>query len=108
MMRLDKVTLSFRSPCYYLSSVFVPYVLVFLQLMGVYPCFQYVFVLLGVTDLQGPPSERTQTDKIRDLKSLAQQYAHDRGSCDDTRISYLEMLEDRDNDNLTLARMIAG
>jgi hypothetical protein len=48
--------------------------------------------LLGVsvTDLQGPPSERTQSDKIRDLKSLAKQYARDLGSCDDTRISYLE------------------
>jgi hypothetical protein len=47
----------------------------------------------SVTDLQGPPSERTQSDKIRDLKSLAKQYARDRGSCDDTRISYLEYVE---------------
>jgi hypothetical protein len=62
----------------------------------------------SVTDLQGPPLERTQSDKIRDLKSLVQQYARDRGSCDDTRISYLEDLEDRDGDNLRLARMIAG
>jgi hypothetical protein len=63
---------------------------------------------VGVTDLQGPPSERTQSDKIRDLKSLAQQYARDRGSCDDTRISYLEYVESEAEADLTLARMIAG
>jgi hypothetical protein len=62
----------------------------------------------AVTDLQGPPSERTQTEKLRDLKTLAQQYAHDQGSCDDTRISYLEFLESEVEDDLTLARMIAG
>jgi hypothetical protein len=61
-----------------------------------------------VTDLQGPPSERTQTDKIRDLKSLAQQYARDQGSHDDTRISYLEFVESEAEADLTLARMIAG
>jgi hypothetical protein len=61
----------------------------------------------GVTDLQGSPSERTQTEKIRDLKSLARQYSRDRGSCDDVRISYLEDLEDRDSDNLRLAQMLA-
>jgi hypothetical protein len=60
-----------------------------------------------VTDLQGPPSEHTQTEKIRDLKSLARQYAHDQGSCDDIHISYLEDLEDRDSDNLRLAQMLA-
>jgi hypothetical protein len=57
-----------------------------------------------VTDLQGPPSERMQTEKIRDLKSLMGQYARDRGSCDNVHISYLE---DRDNDNLRLAQMLA-
>jgi hypothetical protein len=57
--------------------------------------------------MQGPPSERTQSDKIRDLKSLAQQYARDLGSHEDTRISYLEDLEDRDSDNLRLAQMLA-
>jgi hypothetical protein len=62
----------------------------------------------GVTDLQGPPSERTQMEKLRDLKTLAQQYARDRGSCDDTRISYLEFLESEAEDDLTLVRMIAG
>jgi hypothetical protein len=64
--------------------------------------------LLTVTDLQGPPLERTQSDKIRDLKSLAKQYARDRGSCDDTRISYLEYVETEAEADWTLARMIAG
>jgi hypothetical protein len=61
-----------------------------------------------VMDLPGPPLERTQTEKLRDLKKLAQQYARDRGSCDDVQISYLEMLEEHDNDNLRLAQMLAG
>jgi hypothetical protein len=61
-----------------------------------------------VTDLQGPPSERTQMEKIRDLKSLARQYARDQGSCDDTRISYLEYVESEAEADWTLARMIAG
>jgi hypothetical protein len=60
-----------------------------------------------VTDLQGPPLERTQTEKLRDLKKLAQHCARDRGSCDDVQISYLETLEDRDNENLRLAQMLA-
>jgi hypothetical protein len=62
----------------------------------------------SVTDLQGPPSERTQTEKIRDLKSLARQYARDQESCDDTRISYLEFVEMEAEADLTLARMITG
>jgi hypothetical protein len=61
-----------------------------------------------VTDLQGPPSERTQMEKIRDLKSLARQYTRDQGSCDDTRISYLEYIESEAEADWTLARMIAG
>jgi hypothetical protein len=61
-----------------------------------------------VTDLQGHPSERTQMEKLQDLKKLAQQYACDRGSCDDVQLSYLETLEDRNNDNLRLAQMLAG
>jgi hypothetical protein len=61
-----------------------------------------------VTDLQGPPSERTQTEKLWDLKKLAQHYTRDRGSCDDVQISYLETLEDHDNDNLRSAQMLAG
>jgi hypothetical protein len=64
--------------------------------------------ITSVTDLQGPPSERTQSDKIRDLKSLAKQYARDQGSCDDTRISYLEYVESEAEADWTLARMIAG
>jgi hypothetical protein len=63
---------------------------------------------MNVTDLQGPPSERMQTEKIRDLKSLARQYARDQGSCDDTRISYLEYVESEAEADWTLARMIAG
>jgi hypothetical protein len=59
-------------------------------------------------DLQGPPSERTQTEKLRDLKMLAQQYACDKGSCDDTRISYLEFVESEAEADLMLARIIAG
>jgi hypothetical protein len=65
-------------------------------------------VYVHVTDLQGPPSGRTQSDKIRDLKSLAKQYARDQGSCDDTRISYLEYVESEAEADWTLARMIAG
>jgi hypothetical protein len=59
-------------------------------------------------DLQGPPSERTPEEKLWDLKTHAQQYACDRGSCDDIRISYLEFLETEAEDDLTLAWMIAG
>jgi hypothetical protein len=46
-------------------------------------------------------------EKLRDLKKLARHYAHDRGSCDDIQLSYLETLEDRDNNNLRLAQMLA-
>jgi hypothetical protein len=68
-------------------------------------CWQ---VSRAVTDLQGPPSERTPEEKLWDLKTRAQQYARDRGSCDDTRISYLEFVESEAEADLTLARMIAG
>jgi hypothetical protein len=61
-----------------------------------------------VTDLQGPLSERTQTEKLRDLKTLAQRYARNQGSCDDTWISYLEFVESEAEADLTLARMISG
>jgi hypothetical protein len=47
-------------------------------------------------------------EKLRDLKKLARHYTHDQGSCDDIQLSYLETLEDRDNDNLRLAQMLAG
>jgi hypothetical protein len=61
-----------------------------------------------VTNLQGPPSERTPEQKLWDFKTHAQQYARDRESCDDVRISYLEFLETEAEDDLALARMIAG
>jgi hypothetical protein len=61
-----------------------------------------------VTDLQGPPSERTPEEKLWDFKTRAQQYARDRESCDDVRISYLEFLETEAEEDLALARMIAG
>jgi hypothetical protein len=61
-----------------------------------------------VTDLQGPPSERTPEEKLWDFKTCAQQYARDQRSCDDTRISYLEFVESEAEADLTLARMIAG
>jgi hypothetical protein len=63
---------------------------------------------IAVTDLQGPPSERTPEEKLWDFKTRAQQYARDRESCDDVRISYLEFLETEAEDDLALARMIAG
>jgi hypothetical protein len=62
----------------------------------------------AVTDLQGPPSERTPEEKLWDFKTRAQQYARDRESCDDVRISYLEFLETEAEDDLALAQMIAG
>jgi hypothetical protein len=61
-----------------------------------------------VTNLQGPPSERTPEQKLWDFKTRAQQYARDRESCDDIRISYLEFLETEAEYDLALARMIAG
>jgi hypothetical protein len=75
---------------------------------GLDPYLDIICANLSVTDLQGPPSEHTQSDKIRDLKSLAQQYARDQGSCDNTWISYLEFVESEAEADLTLARMIAG
>jgi hypothetical protein len=62
-----------------------------------------------VTDLPGPPSVQTANEKLEDLKKRTQQYARDRMSCDDDiQLSYLETLEERDNDNLRLAQMLAG
>jgi hypothetical protein len=51
---------------------------------------------------------QTTEDKINTLKRLAQKYAHDQGSCDDIQISYLEIQEEHDNNNLRLAQMLAG
>jgi hypothetical protein len=47
-------------------------------------------------------------EKLWDFKTRAQQYARDRGSRDDTRISYLENVESEAEADWTLARMIAG
>jgi hypothetical protein len=68
----------------------------------------YAAMTTAVTNLQGPPSERTPEQKLWDFKTRAQQYARDRESCDDVRISYLEFLETEAEDDLALARMIAG
>jgi hypothetical protein len=61
----------------------------------------------SVTDLPGPPSVQTTEEKINALKRLAKKHAHDLGSCDDVQISYLEIQEEHDNDNLKLAQMLA-
>jgi hypothetical protein len=71
-------------------------------------CIHSLDIFSIVTDLQGPPSERTPEQKLWDFKTRAQQYARDRESCDDVRISYLEFLETEAEDDLALARMIAG
>jgi hypothetical protein len=63
---------------------------------------------LGVMDLRGPPLMQANGEKIDALKRCAQEIACDRRSCDDVQISYLETLEERDNDNLRLAQMLAG
>jgi hypothetical protein len=46
-------------------------------------------------------------EKIDALKRRAQEIACDLRSRDDIQISYLEMLEECDNDNLRLAQMLA-
>jgi hypothetical protein len=46
-------------------------------------------------------------EKIDALKRRAQEIARDLRSRDDIQISYLETLEERDNDNLRLAQMLA-
>jgi hypothetical protein len=61
----------------------------------------------NVTDLPGPPSVQTTKDKIEDLRRLARKHARDQGSCDDVQISYLEIQEEHDNDNLRLVQMLA-
>jgi hypothetical protein len=66
-----------------------------------------VVIFLSVTDLPGPPSAQANREKIDALKRCTQEIARDRRSRDDTRISYLETLEDHDNDNLRLAQMLA-
>jgi hypothetical protein len=63
--------------------------------------------MIHVTDLPEPPSARTAKEKLKDLKQRARRYARDQGSCDDVQISYLETLEDHNNDNLRLVQMLA-
>jgi hypothetical protein len=66
-----------------------------------------IVVFLLVTDLPGPPSVQVTCKKIDALKRHAQEIARDQRSRDDTRISYLETLEQQDHDNLMLAQMLA-
>jgi hypothetical protein len=61
-----------------------------------------------VTNLQGPPLAQANREKIDALKRRAQEIACDLRSRDDIQISYLETLEECDNDNLRLAQMLAG
>jgi hypothetical protein len=61
-----------------------------------------------VMDLQGPPLAQANREKIDALKRRAQEITRDLRSRDDVQISYLEMLEECDNDNLRLAQMLAG
>jgi hypothetical protein len=61
----------------------------------------------SVTDLQGPPLTQANRKKIEALKRRAQEIAHDLRSRDDIQISYLETLEEHDNNNLRLAQMLA-
>jgi hypothetical protein len=60
-----------------------------------------------VTNLPGPPSVQVTRKKIDALKRRTQEITHDQKSRDDVQISYLETLEERDNDNLRLAQMLA-
>jgi hypothetical protein len=59
-------------------------------------------------DMQGPPLVQANRKKIDALKRRTQEIAHDLRSHDDVQISYLETLEERDNNNLRLAQMLAG
>jgi hypothetical protein len=58
-------------------------------------------------DLPGPPSVQMNRKKIDALKRRAQEISRDLRSQDDVQISYLETLEEQDNDNLRLAQMLA-
>jgi hypothetical protein len=63
--------------------------------------------MLTVTDLQGPPLAQVNREKIDALKRRAQEITRDLRSHDDVQISYLETLEERDNNNLRLAQTLA-
>jgi hypothetical protein len=58
-------------------------------------------------NLQGPPLTQANHEKIDALKRHAQEIVRDLRSRDDVQISYLESLEERDNDNLRLVQMIS-
>jgi hypothetical protein len=62
---------------------------------------------MGVTDLPGPPSVQKTNNKLDNLKRCAQSYTCDQMSRDDTQISYLEIQEEHNNDNLRLVQMLA-
>jgi hypothetical protein len=68
----------------------------------------YIFLTKLVTDLHGPPLMQANRKKIDALKRCVQEIARDLRSRGDVQISYLETLEERDNDNLGLAQMLAG
>jgi hypothetical protein len=78
-------------------------------------CFFFLVYLGGLLgpvlllpNLQGPPLTQANREKIDALKRRTQEITRDLMSRDDVQISYLEMLEDRNNDNLRLAQMLAG
>jgi hypothetical protein len=62
---------------------------------------------IDVMNLHGPPSVQATSKKIDTLKRRTQEITRDQKSRDDTQISYLEMLEEQDHDNLMLAQMLA-
>jgi hypothetical protein len=62
---------------------------------------------MGVMDLPGPPLVQANRKKIDTLKRRAQEIARDLRSRDDVQISYLETLEECNNNNLRLAQMLA-
>jgi hypothetical protein len=64
--------------------------------------------VIFVMDLPGPPLAQTNSKKIDALKRHAQEIARDLRSRDDVQISYLETLEERDNNYLRLVQMLAG
>jgi hypothetical protein len=54
-----------------------------------------------------PPSNVAENGSIATLKRRACDFMDQQMSCDDGRISYLEVAEEYDYDTLTLARMLA-
>jgi hypothetical protein len=54
-----------------------------------------------------PPSNTAEDGSIATLKRHTRDFADQQTSCDDERISYLEIAEEHNYDTLTLARMLA-